>query len=93
MAEVDPEHEARGAIERQQRRRAALLGGPVPARGASIRVLDDQAAGLEVGDERRDGGAREAREAGELGAARTAAAAQGVDELAAVALPERLERA
>ena len=86
VAEVDAEHEAGGAVERQQRRRPALLRHA--ARSAGRLVLDDQAAGLQLGDERRDRRARQARQAGEVGAARAAAAAQRVEQLTPIALPE-----
>src|ERR1044072_7164031 len=69
VAEVDAEDEAGRAVERQERRRATLLRRAV-ARGAGIRVLDDEAAGLQLGDERRDRRAREPGQAREVGAAR-----------------------
>ena len=88
VVEVDAEHEAGRAVERQQGRRPALLGDALVGL-----LLDDEAACLQVGDERRDGRARQAGRAGELGAARAAAAPQRVDEGAAVALPQGLKRA
>ena len=91
VAEVDAEHEPGGAVERQQRRRPALLGHAVGVGGRL--VLDDEAAGLQLGYERRDRGAREAGQAGEVGAAGAPAAAQRVEQLTPIALPEGLQGA
>ena len=56
LAEVDADREAGARIERDQRGRAAAAGGGGPV-GVAV---DDHALGLEAGDDRRDGRARQA---------------------------------
>jgi hypothetical protein len=54
--------------------------------------LDHEPVGLQLGDEARDGRAREARAAGDLGARDQALVAQGVDHAQAVETAQGLER-
>ena len=76
VPEVDADDGAGRAVQRQQRRRAA---GGHAGRRVGVGVLDDEAVGLQVGDEARDGRAREPGDARDLGAARRPAFAQGLD--------------
>ena len=66
VAEVDAERGAGGGVEREQDRRAPAL---LAVRRAGLLALDDEAVGLQLGDEARDGRAREAGAARDLGAA------------------------
>ena len=76
VAEVDADDGAGRAIQRQQRRRAA---GGHAGRGVGVGVLDHEAVGLQVGDEARDGRAREPGDARDLRSAGRSAFAQGLD--------------
>ena len=67
VAEVEAHRESRARHERQQDRRAAGVARPRLVGGV---VLLDDACAPELADERGDGRTREARAAGQLGAAR-----------------------
>ena len=73
VAEVDAERGARGRVEAQQRRRPAASGTARWPRRR--RLLDDEAALLQLGDERRDRRPREAGQPSEIAPARGALAA------------------
>jgi hypothetical protein len=74
-----PTRGARRRVEREQDRRPAAL---VAVRGARLGALDDQAVGLQLGDQAGDGAAREAGTARDLGAADCAVLSQRADERA-----------
>ena len=65
------------------------------ALAVAVQLADEvvEAAGLQLGDERRDRRARQAGQAGEVGPAGAPAPAQRVDELTPIALPEGLQGA
>ena len=77
VAEVDPEREAGGAVQRDHHRRAAGVG---LARVGAVLALGCQPGLEQVSDDGRDRRAGEAGEPGELGATRGAALAERVDE-------------
>jgi hypothetical protein len=76
VAEVDADDRAGRAVQRQQRRRAT---GGHAGRRVGVRVLHDEAVGLQVGDEARHRGARQPGDARDLGAAGRSAFAQGLN--------------
>ena len=88
MAEVDADGGARGGVEGEQDRRPAALGA---VGRAGLGTLDHQAVGLQVGDEARDGGAREARAARDVGAGDVALVAQRADYAQAIETAKRFE--
>src|SRR4051795_2830765 len=90
VAEVDADERPRRLIERDEDRRPAALRAPRRRRALA---LDDQAGGLQVGDETGDRGAAEAGLAGDVGTADRPAVAESVHHAQAVALAQRLERA
>ena len=90
VAEVDAERRAGGRVERQQDRRAAAL---LAVRGAGLLPLDDEPVGLQLADEARDGRAREAGAARDLGAADRPVLAQRVDHAPAIEPAQRRQRA
>jgi len=57
VVELDADHRAGTGIKRQHQRRPAARGG---ARGLHVFALDYQSGSLELADQRRDRGAREA---------------------------------
>jgi hypothetical protein len=85
VTEVDADERAGGLVERDQHGRAAALRA---ARRRGDLALDDEPGGLEIGHEARDGGAAEARPAGDVGTADRAPLAQGVDDAQPVALTQ-----
>jgi hypothetical protein len=89
VAEVDADHRARRAVEREQRRRAARGHA---GRGVRVRVLDDQPVRLEVGDQAGDRGTGQAGDPCDLGTARRPALAQGFDDAQAIQLAQRFQR-
>ena len=89
VAEVDADDRARGAIEREQRRRPP---GGHAGRGVGVGVLDDQPVRLEVGYKARDGRAGEARNARDLRPAGGPPLTQGLHHAQAVELAQRFQR-
>ena len=89
VAEVDPDREPGRGVERDHHRRSA--GVRLAARLAV--ALARQPGVEQVGDDRRDGRAREARDPGKLGATGDSALSQGVDHTFPVALPKGGQRA
>ena len=85
VAEVDAEERAGGLVERDEHRRPPALGA---ARRRRDLALDDQALGLQVGDEARDGRAAQTGLARDVGTADRPALAEGVDHAQAVALAQ-----
>jgi hypothetical protein len=84
VAEVDSERCACCRVEAQENRRTS----PAGRLGTRVGRLDDQASGLEVGDEGRDGCAGDAGHPCEVGAAGRSGPTQGVDDPEAVQLPQ-----
>ena len=89
VVEVDPDRDARRGVEGEQDRRAAAL---VAVGGGRLGALDHEPVGLQLGDEARDGRAREAGAARDLGARDQALVAQRVDHAQAVEAAQGLER-
>ena len=81
VVEMDPDDRAGGRVEAKQRRRTAS------ALDLAERLLDHETLRLQVGDERRDGRAREAGMACDLAAAGGPPLAQRVDHAQPVQLP------